>query len=153
MFFSDVNVIHGVVKDFATDTPFGRFLTPGLSDRADVEIIIRPQHLKMDFDRDGRGPLPTPQDGVPARGRVLRARFIGNRSILELAMDHDGSPLKATIPGVFLPKPDTPLWLSLRRDRCFVFPCTRQRELDSPYFAEQPDPDAAPTAPQVTTGS
>ena len=113
MFFSDINVIHGVVHDFATDTPFGRFLTPGLADRADVEIIIRPQHLKMDFDRNGAGPLPTPTDGVPARGRVQRARFIGNQSIVELAMDHDGSVLKATIPGVFLPRAGTPLWLSL----------------------------------------
>jgi iron(III) transport system ATP-binding protein len=135
MFFSDINVIHGVVKDFQTETPFGRFLTPGLADRADVEIIIRPQHLKMDFDRSGRGPLPTPQDGVPARGRVVRARFIGNQSIVHLAMDHDSSHLKATIPGVFLPREGTPLWLSLRRDRCFVFPCRKQRVLESPYFA------------------
>jgi iron(III) transport system ATP-binding protein len=134
MFFSDVNVIHGVVRNFATDTPFGEFLTPGLADRADVEIIIRPQHLKMDFDRNGSGPLPTPQDGVPARGRVARARFMGSESIVELVMDHDGSMLKATIPGVFLPKPGTPLWLSLRRDRCFVFPCRTQRVLTDPYL-------------------
>jgi iron(III) transport system ATP-binding protein len=134
MFFSDVNVIHGVVRNFATDTPFGEFLTPGLADRADVEIIIRPQHLKMDFDRNGSGPRPTPQDGVPARGRVARARFMGSESIVELTMDHDGSTLKATIPGVFLPKPGTPLWLSLRRDRCFVFPCRTQRVLTNPYY-------------------
>ena len=49
MFFSDINVIHGEVRNFATDTPFGQFMTPGLADRADVEIIIRSQHLKMDF--------------------------------------------------------------------------------------------------------
>jgi iron(III) transport system ATP-binding protein len=133
MFFSDINVIHGVVQDFATDTPFGRFLTPGLADRADVEIIIRPQHLKMDFDRNGSGPLPTSSDGVPARGRVQRVRFVGNQSIVELAMDHDGSLLKATIPGVFLPKAGTPLWLSLRRDRCFVFPCRVQSAVTNPY--------------------
>jgi iron(III) transport system ATP-binding protein len=133
LFFSDVNVIHGVVGNFQTDTPFGMFLTPGLADRADVEIIIRPQHLKIDFDRNGAGPLPTPAEGVPARGRVQRARFIGNQSIVDLTMDHDGSILKATIPGVFLPKPGTPLWLSLRRDRCFVFPCRAQRVLTNPY--------------------
>jgi iron(III) transport system ATP-binding protein len=65
---------------------------------------------------------------------VARARFIGNQSIIELAMDHDGSVLKATIPGVFLPRPGTPLWLSLRRDRCFVFPCRQQRVLENPFF-------------------
>jgi iron(III) transport system ATP-binding protein len=133
MFFSDVNVIHGVVENATTDTPFGQFLTPGLANRADVEIIIRPQHLKMDFDRNGSGPLPTPQDGVPARGTVVRARFVGSQSIVELAMDHDGSVLKATIGGVFLPRPGTPLWLSLRRDRCFVFPCRTQRALADPF--------------------
>ncbi len=133
-FFSDVNVIHGVVRNFQTVTPFGPFLTPGLADRADVEIVIRPQHLKMDFDRNGAGPLPTPSDGVPARGQVARARFVGNQSIVELLMEHDSSMLKATIPGVFLPKPGTPLWLSLRRDRCFVFPCQVQRALTNPYF-------------------
>ena len=121
MFFSDVNVIAGVVENAQTDTPFGHFLTPGLRDRADVEIVIRPQHLKMDFDRQGSGPLPTAADGVPARGAVTRARFLGHQSVVELAMDHDGSCLRATIPGVFLPPPGTPLWLSLRRDRCFVF--------------------------------
>jgi iron(III) transport system ATP-binding protein len=135
MFFSDINVIHGVVKNFATDTPFGQFMTPGLADRADVEIIIRPQHLKMDFDRQGNGPLPTTQDGVPARGQVVRARFMGNQSIVELRMDHDGSLLRATIPGVFLPRAGTPLWLSLRRDRCHVFPCRSQRVLDNPFVA------------------
>jgi len=125
MFFSDVNVIRGAVRNFQTDTPFGQFLTPGLPDRTGVEIVIRPQHLKMDFDRQGSGPLPTSQDGVPARGSVVRARFLGHQSIVELGMDHDGSCLRATIPGVFLPRPGTPLWLSLRRDRCFVFPCAR----------------------------
>ena len=83
---------------------------------------MRPQHLKMDFDRNGRGPLPTAQDGVPARARVVRSRFMGKLSIVELAVEADGAVLKATVPGVFLPQPETPLWLSLRRDRCFVFP-------------------------------
>ena len=122
-FFSDINVIHGVVRERRDRDAVRPFLAPGLADRAGVEIVIRPQHLKIDFDRNGAGPLPTATDGVPARGRVARARFVGDQSIVELAMEHDGSVLKATIPGVFLPKPGTPLWLSLRRDRCFVFPC------------------------------
>jgi iron(III) transport system ATP-binding protein len=92
----------------------------------------------MDFDRNGAGPLPTPQDGVPARGRVARARFVGDQSIVELLMDHDGSMLKATIPGVFLPKAGTPLWLSLRRDRCFVFPCRTQKRVAGAGFAARP---------------
>lgn len=135
-FFSDINVIHGVVKNTLTDTPFGQFLTPGMVNDADVEIIIRPQHLKMDFDRGGKGPNPTPRDGVPARGVVTRARFIGAESLVEFLMDYDGSTLHATVPGVFLPKIDTSLWLTIRRDRCFVFPCRNQRLGIDPYLRE-----------------
>jgi len=132
-FFSDINVIHGVVHNTLTDTPFGHFLTPGLVNGADVEIVIRPQHLKLDFDRDGKGPDPTPSDGVAARGIVERARFMGPESLIEFRMDFDGSPLRATVPGVFLPRTGTPLWLTIRRDRCFVFPCRNQRGGRDPH--------------------
>lgn len=136
-FFSDINVIHGVVENMKAETPFGQFFTPGLVDGADVEIIVRPQHLKIDFDRQGKGPNPTSQDGVPAKGRVKRARFMGNESLVELEMDYDQSILSTTIPGVFLPNEGTPLWLSLRRDRCFVFPCINQSSGNTPYIEKK----------------
>jgi iron(III) transport system ATP-binding protein len=121
-FFSDINVVTGTVNGALTTTAFGEFLAPGYPDGSVVDIVFRPQHVKIDFDRHGRGPNPTPQDGTPARGVVLRARFMGHESLVEFRMDFDGSTLKATVPGVFLPKAGTPLWLSVRRDRCFVFP-------------------------------
>ncbi len=121
-FFSDINVIRGTVRGALTETPFGQFLAPGVPDGSAVDIVIRPQHIKIDFDRAGRGPNPTAQDGTPARGVVERARFMGSESLVEFRMDHDGSILKVTVPNVFLPNPGEPLWLMIRRDRCFVFP-------------------------------
>jgi len=121
-FFSDINVLKGVVRGALTATPFGDFLMPGHPDGTEVDIVIRPQHLKIDFDRAGRGPNPTAQDGTPARGVVERARFMGRESLVEFRMDFDGRVLRATVPNVFLPKPGTPMWLMIRRDRCFVFP-------------------------------
>ncbi len=121
-FFSDVNIITGKVQGALVSTPFGEFLAPGYPDGSRINIVIRPQHLRIDFDRGGHGPSPTPQDGIPARGIVTRARFIGRDSLVEFRMDYDGSILKASIPSVFLPKPGTPLWLMIRRERCFVFP-------------------------------
>lgn len=121
-FFSDVNVIRGVSKGALTETPFGQFLTPGLKDDQPVEIIIRPQHLRIDFDRQGKGPNPTPQEGTPAKAVVKRARFMGRESLVEFEMEFDGSILTASVPAVFLPKPGMVLWLMMRRDRCFVFP-------------------------------
>lgn len=123
-FFSDTNIIRGTVTNALTQTPFGEFLCPGYGDGSEVEIVIRPQHLKIDFDRGGRGPNPTPQDGVAARGIVQRARFMGDVSRVEFAMDFGQVALRATVPGVFLPKEGTVMWLTVRRDRCFLFPAT-----------------------------
>ncbi len=121
-FFSDINVIRGTVHGALTETAFGQFLAPGCADGTEVEIVIRPQHLRIDFDRQGRGPHPTAAEGTPARGVVERARFMGSESLVEFRMDFDGSLLRAMVPSVFLPKVGTPLWLMIRRDRCFVFP-------------------------------
>lgn len=120
-FFSDINVIRGTSRGALTTTPFGAFLTPGHADGGEVEIVIRPQHLRIDFDRGGKGPNPTPEDGTPARGTVLRSRYLGRESLVDFAMDFEGARLTASVPGVFLPKPGTVLWLMIRRDRCFVF--------------------------------
>ena len=120
-FFSDINVITGTVRGALTDTPFGQFLAPGVADGTRVDIVFRPQHVKIDFDRGGKGPVPTASDGVAARAIVERARFMGRESLVEFRMEFDGGLLKATVPSVFLPQPGTPLWLTVRRDRCFVF--------------------------------
>jgi iron(III) transport system ATP-binding protein len=120
-FFSDINVIRGVSRGALTETPFGAFLTPGHADGGEVDIVIRPQHLKIDFDRAGRGPNPTPTEGTAARGTVTRARYLGRESLVDFVMEFDGSKLTASVPGVFLPDPGTALWLMIRRDRCFVF--------------------------------
>ncbi len=121
-FFSDINVIRGEVQGALTQTPFGQFLTPGVPDGSEVEIVIRPQHMKIDFDRAGRGPDPTIEMGTAVRGTVKRARFVGSESLVEFRMEHDDSILRATVPGVFIPSNGAVMWLMIRRDKCFVFP-------------------------------
>ena len=121
-FFSDLNMLEGRVQGALTRTPFGEFLAPGVPDGTEVEIVIRPQHLKIDFDRDGQGPSPTQENGTAARARVVRARYLGRESLIEFVTDEGGIALIATLPGVFLPPPGTQMWLMLRRDRVFVFP-------------------------------
>ena len=120
-FFSDINTLESEVHGALTDTPFGRFLAPGVPDGTPVDIVFRPQHVRLDFDRQGRGPNPTPTDGTPARGRVRRARFMGKESLVEFEMI-GGATVTATVPAVFLPRVGTFMWLSIRRERCFVFP-------------------------------
>jgi len=130
-FFSDINILRGEVQGALTRTAFGEFLAPGVPDGTEVEIVIRPQHIKIDFDRAGRGPNPTVEDGTPARATVERARFLGRESLVEFRMSFDNSLLRATVPAVFLPRPGTVMWLMIRRDRCFVFPATTPQAGDS----------------------
>jgi len=121
-FFSDTNVLRSRVQGALTQTPFGQFLAPGIPDGSDVDIVFRPQHVKIDFDRKGAGPLPTPSDGVAARGTVERARFLGHESLVEFRMDFEDTLIKATVPNVFLPEKGRVMWLKVPRNRCFVFP-------------------------------
>jgi iron(III) transport system ATP-binding protein len=121
-FFSDINTLKAQVNGALADTPFGQFLAPGVADGTNVDIVFRPQHVRLDFDRSGYGPLPTVSEGVAARGVVVRARFLGHESLIEFRMDHDGAVLKATVPNVFLPEKGRAMWLTVRRDRCFVYP-------------------------------
>ena len=120
-FFSDANAIQATLKGSLADTPFGQFFAPGLADGTDIDIVFRPQHIRIDFDRKGQGPLPTASQGVAARGIVKRARFVGNESLIEFKMDF-GSTIKATVPNVFLPNIGHPLWLTVPRDKCYIFP-------------------------------
>ncbi|MEM8793595.1 MAG: ABC transporter ATP-binding protein [Pseudomonadota bacterium] len=120
-FFSDVNVVHGVVTGSVAETPFGAFPLPEAGHGGEVEIIVRPQHLRIGEDT-GAAPEAVAEDSGAVRGTVVRARFVGLESLIECRMDHDGSILKATVPYAWLPEPGTAVWLSLRRDRCFVFP-------------------------------
>ena len=120
-FFSDANSIPATLKGSLADTPFGQFFAPGLADGTDIDIVFRPQHVRIDFDRKGQGPLPTASQGVAARGIVKRARFVGNESLIEFEMDF-GSTIKVTVPNVFLPNIGHPLWLTVPRDKCHIFP-------------------------------
>jgi len=121
-FFSDANVVEATVEGALAQTAFGRFLAPGVADGTSVQIVFRPQHVRIDFDRSGKGPNPTAKEGTPARAVVSRARFMGSESLVEFVMDHDGSMLRATVPNVFLPEAGAVMWLTIPRDKCFVFP-------------------------------
>ena len=125
-FFSDINMVHSVVSNGSADTVFGEFAAPGIMDGTEVEIVVRPQHVRIDFDRNGNGPVPTQIDGVAARGTVHRARFLGTVSLVEFKLECDHSTIKAIVPSVFLPREGAPLWLSIRRTRCHLFPCRFQ---------------------------
>ena len=124
-FFSDINVMSCKIKSSLAQTPFGKFFAPGHSDGTILDIVIRPQHIRIDFDRAGQGPTPTAAMGQAASATVHRARFLGQNSLVDFKLK-DGPVLTASVPSVFLPKAGTPFWLLAPRKHCYVFP---RREL------------------------
>ncbi|MEM8774851.1 MAG: ABC transporter ATP-binding protein [Pseudomonadota bacterium] len=120
-FFSDINILKGKVESGQVMTRFGPFGAENLSETSEAEVIVRPQHVRLDFDRNGKGPAATPTEGTAVRAEVVRARLMGSESIVEFSLDPDRAAFKASVAGVFLPKPGVPMWLMVRRDKCFVF--------------------------------
>ena len=120
-FFSDINVIPATVEGALAQTPFGSFFAPGHENSTEIEIVIRPQHLKIEFDRAGVGPAETETMGLAARASVKRARFLGQLSLVDFELE-DGSVLSASVPSVFLPKAGMSFWLMAPRKYCYVFP-------------------------------
>ncbi len=122
-FFSDTNMLQAEVHGALAQTPFGQFLAPGVPNGTQVEIVFRPQHVRIDFNREA-APAPTAKEGTPARAQVERARFVGHESLIEFKLVETGLPLRAIVPNVFLPKPGTIMYLRVPRDRCFIFPAS-----------------------------
>ncbi|MEL6913253.1 MAG: ABC transporter ATP-binding protein [Pseudomonadota bacterium] len=120
-FFSDINVIEGEVQNALVDTAFGPFLAPGHPDGTPVDIAIRPQHVGIDFNRTRQLPHRTQSDGQPVRAEVIRARFLGQLSVIDFALS-EGTTLSATVPGLFQPPVGKTLLIRAPRRHCRIFP-------------------------------
>jgi len=118
-FFSDVNRIAGTVQAGHVATPLGQLPAAGFPDGAAVEIIMRPEALKV-----GAEVIPGDGHGV---ARVLTARMLGRASLLHLELDTaevEGHPLHlhCRVPGLFLPQEGEKVAISLDPRQIFVFP-------------------------------
>jgi len=121
-FFGEINRFDGVVADERVVTPFGDVDAPELRDGAAVEILIRPEALRLQ-------PLPPAGAPPPGSARVLASRMLGRSSLIHLSVDGVGDGaggdhlhLHARIPGRFLPAENDRLAVHLDRSQTFVFP-------------------------------
>jgi iron(III) transport system ATP-binding protein len=127
-FFGQVNELHGQVRDGAVTTPFGVLQAPGLSAGSAVNVLIRPEALRLTVAGDGRTPA--------VQARVMAARLLGRSSWIHLSLleppaDERGGPREgqagyfhfhARVPGRFLPREGEVLAVGLDPSQAFVFP-------------------------------
>ncbi len=117
-FFGEVNRLEGVTRGGRVATPFGAVEAAGLGEGTPVEVLIRPEALKLSALEPGAGPRA-------GRARVMAARMLGRSSLIHLSVAAENGHdlhLHARIPGRFLPPEDQVLEVQLDRSQTFVFP-------------------------------
>lgn len=117
-FFGDLNRFAGTVRDGRVETPLGTVPADGLADGTAVEVLIRPEALRLHPTADKSG-----RDGAVAR--VMAARMLGRSSLIHLSVPQAAGGelhLHARIPGRFLPQDEQLLEIQLDRSQTFVFP-------------------------------
>jgi len=116
-FFGEVNRIDGTVEGGQVATPLGALEAKNLPSGTPVEVLIRPEALRLEAI-----PAAAHPNGVIAR--VLAARMLGRSSLIHLSVaaanGHD-LHLHARIPGRYLPAEAAEMSISLDRSQAFVF--------------------------------
>ena len=117
--FSDVNRFFGVSRDGRVSTPIGDLPSGGLADDTPVELVIRPEAIR----------LRSPDAVAPDRqAEVIAARMLGRTSLIHLFFasgpsGQDGPlHLHARMPGIVLPAAGERFAVDLDVSQAFVFP-------------------------------
>lgn len=118
-FFGEINRIAGVVDGGRVATPLGSVPAHGRADGALVEVLVRPEAIRLRRLADC--------EATPAHTAVvMAARLLGRTSLVHLSLIREvgGPPLHihARVPGRFLPDEDDIVGLHLDGAQTFVFP-------------------------------
>ena len=116
-FFGDVNRLSGLAQQEQVMTPFGALSAPGLADDTVVELLIRPEGLKLE-----RAAVVA---DAPPHAVVTTVQLLGATSLIQFQFDavssYDGS-LQARMAGASRLKPGDSVRVTLDPDLAFVFP-------------------------------
>lgn len=112
--FGEVNEIKGRVAEGHVVTPVGRVCAPNMNEGDEVDVLVRPEALKVSENSDGQ-----------SIASVITARLLGRSSLLHLSVpngESGGLHLHSRVPGRMLPEEGATVSLSLDEQNVFVFP-------------------------------
>jgi iron(III) transport system ATP-binding protein len=120
-FFGQVNAFTGRVAEGRVETPAGVVPAPGFAEGSEVEVLVRPEALRLQ-----------PVDGVMTThpAKVLAARPLGRSSWIHLCLGEEAGRVDeaghhhvhARVPGAYLPGEGEILDVRLDPSQVFVFP-------------------------------
>jgi iron(III) transport system ATP-binding protein len=108
--FSEINEIPVTVEGGALRTPIGTFVVPELSEGEEAVLCIRRRAIRV---------MPA---GQGLAGRVLRARFLGDHALLEIAADGFERPLTTLVHNGEQPAQGAEVGLAVEPESVLVFP-------------------------------
>ncbi|MCH7633929.1 MAG: ABC transporter ATP-binding protein, partial [Proteobacteria bacterium] len=118
-FFSSINRIGGIVKGNSIETPFGSVAASDLPDGTEVDVLIRPEAVRVTPLGTGGG------DEGAVKARVITARRLRRASYIHLCIgDFEGEHLHfhSRVPARYRPGNDEIVNVRLDHSRIFLFP-------------------------------
>ena len=136
-FFGPVNRFDGIVENGQISTPLGTFDAPDFAETNKVQVLIRPEGLRL--AERGAKPVHNPGDApckpaAPVRIEgaaggsdfaVVSARPLGGASLVVFEVplaDGTATHVEARIPGVFLPAPGSRITATVNANEAHLFP-------------------------------
>ena len=115
--FGETNIFQSKVIDNTCLTPLGRIKVSNMSNNQDVDVVIRPEAIKLNLEKS---PLLNPNSGV-----VVDSKFLGNSAIIHMTVNDERNNkhhIHSKVMGNFLPPPASSVSVTLDEDHVFIFP-------------------------------
>ncbi len=128
-FFGEVNRLEARVENGEVRTPLAWLPARGIAEGRAVEVLVRPEGIRLLPPGDAAG-------SGKVDARVIAARLLGRSSLVHLSVEPDGGTplhLHARVPGRFLPDDGDVFSLDLDPAQVFVFPT------DAPISGAEPE--------------
>ena len=115
--FGETNIFQSKVEDNTCLTPLGRIKTSNLSNNQNVDVVVRPEAIKLNLEKS---PLLNPNSGV-----VVDSKFLGNSAIIHMTVNDEKNNkhhIHSKVMGNFLPPAASSVSVTLDEDHVFIFP-------------------------------
>ncbi|MDA8695026.1 ABC transporter ATP-binding protein [Alphaproteobacteria bacterium] len=115
--FGETNIFQTTVQNNQCNTPLGSIEVNNLKDNQIVNVVIRPEAIKLSQEKS---PLLNPNTGV-----VVDSKFLGNSAIIHMTVNDQFNQkhhIHSKVLGNFLPPAASSVSITLDKSHIFIFP-------------------------------